>query len=111
MSLTRLGKMEVFAVGDPAEALDVARRERPDAILLDVMMPEIDGPALLAQLRDEPSLSDIPVIFLTANAMPGEVDRLRRLGAAGVLTKPFDPVAFPGDIVRIVSPHALHNAG
>jgi CheY-like chemotaxis protein len=102
LSLSRLGGMDVLDAGDPDEGLALALRERPDGILLDVMMPEMDGPALLARLRANPGVCDIPVIFLTANVMPAEIARLRALGAAGVLTKPFDPTALPADVRRIL---------
>jgi CheY-like chemotaxis protein len=69
-----------------------AKAERPDAILLDVVMPDRDGPATLEALRAEPATASIPVVFLTAVTAADEVARLRQLGAAGVLAKPFDPL-------------------
>jgi CheY-like chemotaxis protein len=78
------------------EAVARAIEEKPDAILLDVMMPVMDGPTTLSALRANPATQGIPVVFLTAKAMPSEVERLRGLGAAAVLTKPFDPLALPG---------------
>jgi CheY-like chemotaxis protein len=79
--------------GDSGEqALTLARSLHPDLILLDVMMPGLDGPGTLARIRSEPLLKDIPVVFMTAKAMPQEVARFRELGAAGVIAKPFDPM-------------------
>lgn len=65
---------------------------RPDLVLLDVMMPGLDGPATLAQMRLDESLKEMPVIFMTAKALPQEVDRFMKLGAIGVISKPFDPI-------------------
>lgn len=91
LGLSRLGGCEVVEASNAREALDQARATCPDVILLDVMMPGQDGPATLEALRADPSTALIPVVFLTAKAMPSEVARLTALGAAGVLTKPFDP--------------------
>lgn len=91
LGLSRLGGCDVLEASNGREALLVARTERPDVILLDVMMPGQDGPATLEALRADTTTAPIPVVFLTAKAMPSEVARLEALGAAGVLTKPFDP--------------------
>ncbi|WP_395945794.1 response regulator [Brevundimonas sp.] len=81
------------------DALDrLAAGMRPDVILLDVMMPSLDGPGVLARLKQAPSTSDIPVIFMTARAQSNEVDRLRALGAIGVIIKPFDPMTLSGQV-------------
>ena len=98
LSLTRLGGMEVVEAASGPEALQQARSSAPDAILLDVMMPGMDGPAVLLALRAEPATAGIPVVFLTAKAMTSEVERLQGLGAVGVLTKPFDPVTLAQDL-------------
>ena len=92
LSLERLGGMSVLEAGSGAEALEIAERDAPEAILLDVMMPEMDGAATLAALRSNTATAGIPVVYLTAKALPGEVERLRALGALGVLTKPFEPM-------------------
>ena len=98
LSLSRLGGMEVIEAASGVEGVRKGRDEKPDAILLDVMMPAMDGSATLAALRTQPATSATPVIFLTAKAMRGEIERLRGLGAAGVLTKPFDPRTLPADV-------------
>ncbi len=103
LTASRLGHWEVAVAGSGPEALRVAERERPDVILLDVMMPDMDGPATLARLREQPGCAAIPVIFLTAKAQQHEVSQLRSLGAAGVIRKPFDPTALPDEIRRIVA--------
>lgn len=92
LALGRVGAMDVSEAQSGLEGLRKAEDTHPDAILLDVMMPGLDGPSTLAALRSNPATANIPVIFLTAKAMVSELTRLRALGAAGVLTKPFDPM-------------------
>jgi two-component system, OmpR family, response regulator len=98
LALGRVGAMEVLEATSGAEGLRKAEDNHPDAILLDVMMPGLDGPSTLAALRSNPATANIPVIFLTAKAMVSELARLRALGAAGVLTKPFDPMTLAGQV-------------
>jgi len=98
LSLERVGRMQVVEAASGPEAVRAALSERPDAILLDVMMPGMDGPATLVELRARPELSAIPVLFLTAKAMIAEVERLKALGATAVLTKPFDPMRLPTEL-------------
>ncbi len=90
--LTRMGNMEVIDAADAAEGLRRAETERPDVVLLDVLMPGTDGPAVLQALRRREATRDIPVVFLTGRAREGDVESLKALGAAGVLPKPFDPL-------------------
>lgn len=75
---------------------------RPDVILLDVMMPRLDGPGTLARLRVLPGLEQTPVIFITARVQSGERDRYLELGAVGVITKPFDPMTLAGQVRDIL---------
>ena len=98
LSLSRVGKMEVVDASGGLEGVRKAASERPDAILLDVMMPGLDGPATLSALRSNPATAEIPVVFLTAKAMASEIERLLGLGARGVLTKPFDPMSLPQEL-------------
>ena len=91
----------ITASSGPA-ALETARAESPDAILLDVMMPGLDGPGTLERLRADAGTRHIPVIFLTAKARPTERDRLSGLAVSGVLSKPFDPVALPEQIAALL---------
>ncbi len=101
MALERVGGWQVTAVGCAADALAAAESEPPDVVLLDVMMPDVDGPEMFARLR--PLLGeDVPVIFLTARAQAADVARLRALGAAGVIAKPFDPLGLPGEVAGII---------
>lgn len=93
----------VLQAASGAAGLALARQAQPDAILLDVMMPVLDGPATLAQLQAHPATARIPVIFLTAKAQCSEIERLRSLGAAGVLIKPFDPMQLPAQIAQLLA--------
>ncbi len=101
MSLERIGKMRVEIVGDPAAAIDVILAFQPDLVLLDWMMPVIDGPTLFKQMRERPELRDVPVVFITAKASQRELDELRKMGAAGVLSKPFSPKDLPEQLRTI----------
>ena len=92
----------VLSAGSGDEGLRIAREQHPDAILLDVMMPVLDGPATLELLRGDDVTRDIPVVFLTAKARPTERDRLAGLSVAGVLAKPFDPVNLPNQIRAVL---------
>lgn len=98
LSLSKVGKMEVVDAAGGLDGLRLAAAENPDVILLDVMMPGLDGPGTLAALRSNPVTASIPVVFLTAKAMPAEIERLRGLGVCGVLTKPFDPMKLPQQV-------------
>jgi CheY-like chemotaxis protein len=82
-------------------ALESMQANRPDLVLLDVMMPDMDGPTTLQQMRSQPKLQSIPVIFMTAKAMPQEVARFRALGAAAVIAKPFDPMLLAEHVFAI----------
>ena len=102
LALGRVGGMDVVDAASGVSGLALAIAEAPDAILLDVMMPGRDGPATLSLLKADPRTAHIPVIFLTAKAMPSEVERLRALGAEGVLTKPFDPMSLAANVRAIL---------
>ena len=102
LALGRVGGMEVVEASSGAEGIARAVADAPDAILLDVMMPEQDGTETLGLLKADPRTAHIPVIFLTAKAKPAEVDRLRGLGAKGVLAKPFDPMTLAANVRTIL---------
>lgn len=91
LSLRREPSFDVTACDSGERALEVAQDWTPDLILLDVVMPGLDGPATLARLRQAPASAAIPVVFLTARSRPEDVERLMHLGAAAVLPKPFKP--------------------
>ena len=99
--LEELGGFTVEICSGGREALHRAPDFRPQLILLDVMMPGIDGPAILAELRLLPATAATPVAFVTAKAQPQEVTRYLSLGVAGVIPKPFDPDTLPGDLTAL----------
>jgi CheY-like chemotaxis protein len=101
LSLERVGKMEVSIIGDPTVALDGILAFQPDLVLLDWMMPVMDGPTLFKRMRETAGLQDIPVVFITAKASQRELDELRAMGAAGVLSKPFSPKDLPEQLRAI----------
>ena len=94
--LTSVGKWEVFLAESGFAGLELARKEKPDVILLDVMMPGMDG-------REDEQLKHIPVILMTAKVQPQEVEQYTRLGASGVISKPFDPLTLPSEIKKLVN--------
>jgi two-component system, OmpR family, response regulator len=91
--------LEVCSSGNEAVAKAVAFA--PDLVLLDVMMPGIDGPETLAELRKFPSLANTPVVFMTAKVQPQEVQGYLNLGAVGVIAKPFDPMTLADQLREI----------
>jgi CheY-like chemotaxis protein len=103
LSLELIGGWTVSVADGGSEGIDQARALTPDVILLDVMMPGIDGVATLRGLSDDPRTSHIPVIFLTAKAQIGERRRLEEAGARGLIAKPFDPLTLASDVQVILS--------
>lgn len=103
MALESVGKWEVVAAASGEEALELAAKERPDVILLDVMMPKMDGPTTFARLREQADTANTPVIFMTAKVQKQEVARYLDLGASGVIAKPFDPMTLPDEIRRTLA--------
>ncbi len=101
LALEKVGGFEVMICGSGAEALEKAPAFAPDIVLLDVMMPGMDGPDTLAELMKIETLKDTPSIFLTAKALPDEVEHYQDLGALGVIPKPFDPMALAGKVKEI----------
>lgn len=92
--------------GSGQEAITIAGSWMPDIILMDVMMPGMDGPTTLARLRGNKQTAEIPVIFMTARAQSGELHLLRSLGAVGVIAKPFDPMTLAASVYAYLpSPH------
>ena len=88
---------EVRGASSGAEALAVAREWVPDLVLLDVMMPGMDGPETLRRLREDARTAEVPVVFMTARTQSADVERFLGLGALGVIPKPFDPMALAGE--------------
>lgn len=102
LALKRAG-FTVKVVGNGLEALDAIRQQPPDVVLLDWMMPELDGPETCRQLKADPITAGIPIIFLTAKSQEAEIQRGLSLGAAGYVTKPFDALALGEQVRDIIS--------
>jgi CheY-like chemotaxis protein len=92
LALEMVGGFQVLICASGIEALEKVKDFAPDLILLDVMMPGMDGPTTLQRLRADPATAAIPVIFLTAKVQPAEVAQYQTLGALDVIAKPFDPM-------------------
>jgi len=101
LALEAIGGFTVYLSESGADGLLTAAREHPDLILLDVMMPGMDGPSTLAALRQDPELADIPVVFVTAKVQPAEVSHLTSLGGLGVIAKPFDPMTLASAVTEL----------
>jgi two-component system OmpR family response regulator len=101
LALEVLGGYSLATCSSGEEGIRTAGAWRPDLIIMDVMMPELDGPAALKLLQQDGSVSDIPVVFMTARVAPAEVGEYKALGAVDVIAKPFDPVTLP-DQVRAI---------
>jgi two-component system OmpR family response regulator len=101
MSLERVGKMTVEVVSDPTLALQAFAEFRPDLVMLDWMMPVLDGPALFRQMKLRPETSSLPVVFITARASQRDLEELQALGAAGTISKPFSPRDLPEQLRAI----------
>jgi two-component system OmpR family response regulator len=101
LSLERVGKMTVQIVGDPNTAIEAIKTFVPDLVLLDWMMPGMDGPTLFRAMKQRPETSSLPVVFITAKASQGELDELSALGAAGAISKPFNPKDLPDQLRAI----------
>lgn len=95
--------LEVRSVGSGPEALEIAIDWRPDLILLDVMMPGMDGPTTLSTLRVRKDTAAIPVVFITARTQAQEKERFLSLGAAGVISKPFDPMTLAATVREYIA--------
>lgn len=102
MCLNKVGGWQVVLAASGADALEQAPREQPDVILLDVMMPGMDGPTTFGHLRALPATASTPIIFMTAKVQKPEVERYLALGAAGVISKPFDPMTLHAEIRRML---------
>jgi CheY-like chemotaxis protein len=101
-------EIEVSTFGSGTEGLAAldSGAVRPDIIMLDVMMPQMDGPAVLAEIRKRPELDTAPVVFITARAQSHEQARFLALGAVGVITKPFDPMTLAQELKAVAAREA-----
>lgn len=101
MSLEALGGFELLQCENGAQALARAPDFAPDMFLMDVMMPEMDGPDAVRRLKETPEFAATPVVFVTAKASMADIGQLRSEFMAHVITKPFDPTALP-DLLRSI---------
>lgn len=102
MSLETLGGFDVISCNGYESAREALKNNKPDFIIIDVMMPNIDGPETLKRLREEDLTSDAPVAFMTAKIMESELQRLEQLNINGIIKKPFDPSTICDEIREIV---------
>jgi CheY-like chemotaxis protein len=101
MALEAVGGFTVVACSSGAEALEASDAADADLILLDVMMPGMDGPSTLEALRANRPTASIPVVFMTAKVQPAEIAHYKSLGAIDVIPKPFDPMSVSAEVQRI----------
>jgi two-component system, OmpR family, response regulator len=93
--------LNVYTAHSGERAIDLACALRPDLVLMDVMMPGLDGPSTFRRMRESPLLAVIPIAFMTAKVLPEEIAQLLRLGAMGVIVKPFDPLKLYGELFSL----------
>lgn len=105
LALESIGGFQVRLCGSGSEAIEAAPGFQPDLVVLDVMMPGMDGPATLQALRTQPRLATTPVVFMTAKAQPHEIRQLKALGAFDVIVKPFEPMQLSARIASIWQHH------
>lgn len=101
IALEEVGDFQLRICTTGAEALEAAAEFAPDLLILDVMMPGMDGPTTLAELRKIPALADTPALFMTAKVQPQELEQLRAQGAVDVITKPFDPMTLADTVCQL----------
>lgn len=101
LALETVGGFTLRVCGSGEEAVEAGPAFKPDLLLLDVMMPGMDGPTTLAALRENPALKETPVIFMTAKVQPSEIQHYRDLGALDVIAKPFDPMTLADQVRNI----------
>ena len=106
IALESIGGYEVKTCSSGRGVLECIDEFSPDLVVLDVMMPELDGPGTLTKLREGSASEPTPVIFLTAKQRPSDLEALRDLGALEVLTKPFDPLTLSADVQQVWDRHA-----
>lgn len=101
LALEVVGGFEVLLCASGEQALLQAAAFSPQLILLDVMMPDMDGPSTLRALRQQPELAHIPIAFMTAKIQPQEIAHYKAMGALEVIAKPFDPMLLPQQVTDI----------
>ncbi len=111
LALEKIGNFHVETCSNGDKGLAKAKAMHPDLIMLDVMMPGMDGPSLLRAIKQSKQLCGTPVVFMTARIQPAEVDKYAALGAVGIIPKPFNPVTLSDDIRSIWHTHQKNSQG
>jgi CheY-like chemotaxis protein len=102
LSLEATAGWQVFTASSGLEGISMASVEQPDAILMDVMMPGVDGPATFRRMQQDPAVAHIPVLLLTAKVQGVDQRRFASLGVTGILFKPFDPLTLAQQISEML---------
>ena len=102
LSLEATANWTVLTASSGREGMETAAREKPEAILMDVMMPEMDGPTTFKQMQANPAIAGIPVVLLTAKVQGVDQRRFAGLGVAAILFKPFDPLTLAAQISEVL---------
>ncbi|MBK4729788.1 response regulator [Oxynema sp. CENA135] len=102
LSLEMVGGWQVLTASSGPEGIEVASQQKPDAILLDVMMPELDGPSTFKKLQNNPETAKIPVILLTAKVLSADRQRFAELGVTAIVAKPFDPMNLATQVAELL---------
>jgi CheY-like chemotaxis protein len=102
LSLEATAGWEILTANSGVKGIEIAVAEQPDAILMDVMMPEVDGPTTFRNMQQNPAISTIPVLLLTAKVQGVDQRRFAGLGVAAVLFKPFDPLTLADQISEVL---------
>jgi two-component system, OmpR family, response regulator len=105
VALETVGQFQVQMCSSGQEALDTLPEFAPQLILLDVMMPGMDGPTTYQEIRKIDGYAEVPIIFMTAKVMESDRDQYISLGAAGIIAKPFDPMVLSDQIRQIWNEH------
>lgn len=105
IALEDIGGFKVTYCSNGREVLKIATQLKPDLLLFDVMMPEMDGPTTLKELSKLPQFANIPAIFMTAKIQPDEIAEYKRMGVIEVITKPFDPLLLAETIKKAWEKH------
>jgi CheY-like chemotaxis protein len=102
LSLEATAGWQILTASSGAEGIAIAAAEQPDAILMDVMMPGVDGPTTFSAMQQNPAIAKIPVLLLTAKVQGVDQRRFAGLGLAGILFKPFDPLTLAEQISEVL---------
>lgn len=103
LALETVGGFTIESCENGRVALEKGPSFEPDLVLMDVMMPEMDGPTALVEMRNIASLSNVPVIFMTAKVQPSEIVEYKTMGAVDVIPKPFDPMTLADQVRQVWS--------